>query len=117
MPETALILTYSLEEILVEKVVALTDLARNEPRDLYDIWYLTVNENMDLACLLPEITSKLEFRERDMNGMGENYLRKETRLKALWNMRLANQMARLPHFEEVYRSVQRSFRTSGLMSA
>ena len=31
----------SLEEISAEKVVALTDRARNEPRDLYDLWYLT----------------------------------------------------------------------------
>ena len=115
LPDNMTIKVYSLEEILTEKVVALTDQARNEPRDLYDIWYLTEIEDMDVAYLIPEITSKLEFRERDMNGMGENFIKKEARLKVLWDMRLANQMANLPHFEEVYRAVQRSLRTAGLM--
>ena len=30
-------------------------------------------------------------------------------------MRLENQMADLPHFEEVYRAVQRTFRGTSLM--
>jgi uncharacterized protein len=41
LPEGAVVRTYSLDEIAVEKIVALGDRARNEPRDLYDIWYLT----------------------------------------------------------------------------
>ncbi len=35
---------YSLEEIAAEKVMALADKARNEPRDLYDLWHLTSHE-------------------------------------------------------------------------
>ena len=31
---------YALDEIGVEKTVALTDRVRNEPRDLYDVWFL-----------------------------------------------------------------------------
>lgn len=115
LPKDATILVYSLEEILAEKVVALADRARNEPRDLYDVWYLTDRENMDLAALIPEITVKLEFRGRSLAGIGEELGKKEARLKKLWQMRLANQMAELPHFEEVYRAVQRSFRGAGLM--
>ena len=41
LPEDRRIDTYSLEEIATEKTVALADPARNEPRDLYDLWYLT----------------------------------------------------------------------------
>jgi len=108
---------YSLEEIISEKVVALADRARNEPRDLYDVWYLTELENMNLSALIPEITAKLEFRGRGLEGMGEEFGKKEARLKKLWQMRLANQMAELPHFDEVYRAVQRSFRNAGLMGA
>lgn len=117
LPDDATILVYSLEEILTEKVVALADRARNEPRDLYDVWYLTELEKMDLSALIPEITAKLEFRDRGLDGMGEEFGKKEARLKKLWQMRLANQMAELPHFEEVYRSVQRTFRGAGLMGA
>jgi predicted nucleotidyltransferase component of viral defense system len=36
---------------------------RNEPRDLYDVWYLTAVENMDLTALIPKVASKLEFIE------------------------------------------------------
>ncbi|MBD3162498.1 MAG: nucleotidyl transferase AbiEii/AbiGii toxin family protein, partial [Candidatus Latescibacteria bacterium] len=37
LPEDAFVRVYSLDEIAVEKLVALTDRARNEPRDLYDL--------------------------------------------------------------------------------
>ncbi|PKP55668.1 nucleotidyl transferase AbiEii/AbiGii toxin family protein, partial [Candidatus Atribacteria bacterium HGW-Atribacteria-1] len=52
LPEDAAIRTYSINEIAVEKVVALLDRARNEPRDLYDIWYLTSNQHVDIAELI-----------------------------------------------------------------
>ena len=117
LPDDATILVYSLEEILSEKMVALADRARNEPRDLYDVWYLVEEENMDPAVLIPEITDKLEFRGRGLEGMGEEFSNKKARLKKLWQMRLANQMAELPHFEDVYRTVQRTFRGAGLMRA
>jgi predicted nucleotidyltransferase component of viral defense system len=115
LPDDATVQVYSLKEILVEKVVALADLARNEPRDLYDVWFLTDLEKMDIAELIPGITAKLEFRGKEIEGMGDEFARKEARLKKLWQMRLASQMAELPHFEEVYRAVQRSFRGAGLM--
>ena len=115
LPDDAIILVYSLEEILVEKVVALVDRTRNEPRDLYDVWYLTERENMDLSMLISEITGKLEFRGKGLKGVGEEFGRKEARLKKLWQTRLSNQMADLPHFEEVYRAVQRTFRGTRLM--
>ncbi len=114
LPDDAFIQVYSLEEILVEKVVALTDRARNEPRDLYDVWYLTELENMDLSALVPEIRKKLEFRGKGLEGMGKDFGQKEARLKKLWQIRLSNQMVELPHFEEVYRAVQRSFRSAAL---
>jgi hypothetical protein len=99
----------------VEKIVAMTDLARNEPRDLYDVWYLTAVENMDLTALTPEVASKLEFRDRALAEMGDELIKKEARLRKLWQVRLANQMTDLPHFDEVYRAVRRSLRVAGLM--
>ncbi len=115
LPEDAVIQVYSLEEILSEKVAALTDRARNEPRDLYDIWYLIEQEQMDLAAIFPEIIDKLDFRGRNLEGMIDDLNNKETRLKKLWNMRLTNQIAELAHFEEVYRAVKRAFRSAGLL--
>ena len=115
LPENEKLRVYALDEILVEKVAALTDFARNEPRDLYDAWYLISTEKMDLSLLVPEITSKLEFRGRTIDGMGDAFMKKETRLKKLWQARLAHQMVSLPYFEEVYRSVRRWFRAAGLL--
>ncbi len=115
LPDNAKISVYSLEEILSEKVVALTDRARNEPRDLYDVWYLTEWEDMDISTIIPAITEKLDFRNRGLESMID-LNNKKARFKKLWQMRLANQMADLPHFEEVYRAVFRSFRGAGLLS-
>jgi hypothetical protein len=81
------------------------------------LWASAELENMDLSALIPEITAKLEYRGRGLDGMGEEFGKKEARLKKLWQMRLANQMAELPHFEEVFRAVQRTFRGAGLAGA
>jgi len=115
LPGNSNIQVYALEEILVEKIVDMTDLARNEPRDLYDVWYLTAVENMDLTALIPEVVSKLEFRDRALAEMGDELIKKEARVRKLWQVRLANQMADLPHFDEVYRAVRRSLRVAGLI--
>jgi predicted nucleotidyltransferase component of viral defense system len=116
LPENQLVQVYSLEEIAVEKLLALTDRARNEPRDLYDLCYLTSEGNIDLAILIPEIENKLEFRGRSLTGIGEEFARKEARYRKLWNIRLASQMIALPRFDEVYRTVRRVIREVGLMN-
>ena len=115
LPENVSIRAYALDEIAVEKIVALTDRARNEPRDLYDIWYLTSEGHVDLSLLSSDIDSKLEFRNRTRDGFGEELTRKEKRYKKLWSTRLGLQMANLPPFDEVYRQVRRSMRTAGLL--
>lgn len=114
LPENAAIRTYSINEIAVEKVVALLDRARNEPRDLYDIWYLISNQHVDIAELINAVEEKLEFRGKKLIDVGEEFLRKETRFKKLWKMRLSSQMASIPEFGQVYRAVQREFRQAGL---
>ena len=40
LAQTSRLQTYSLVEIAAEKIVALLDRARVEPRDLYDLWFL-----------------------------------------------------------------------------
>jgi uncharacterized protein len=51
IPEGREITVYSLDEIAVEKTIALADAARTEPRDLYDLWYLTTEAGVDLGNL------------------------------------------------------------------
>ena len=106
---------YALDEIGVEKIVALTDRVRNEPRDLYDLWFLTSESHVDLAMLTSEIDGKLEFRGRSRDTIGEEFEKKEARYRKLWSPRLGSQLAELPPFEDVFRSVRRSLRAAELI--
>jgi predicted nucleotidyltransferase component of viral defense system len=114
LPENRLIQVYSLAEIATEKTIALADRARNEPRDLYDLWHLTSSEGVELGDLLDAVRQKLEFRGKPFEGISEAIRVKEGRLRALWSHRLAYQMTILPEFDEVFRAVQRTLRQSGV---
>jgi predicted nucleotidyltransferase component of viral defense system len=114
LPENRLLHVYSLEEIATEKTLALADKARNEPRDLYDLWHLMWNERIALGALAGAMRLKLEFRGKPCEGIADAIRAKEARLKALWDTRLGYQMASLPEFDEVFRTVQRSLRQANL---
>jgi predicted nucleotidyltransferase component of viral defense system len=114
LPEGRSIDAYSLEEIATEKTVALADPARNEPRDLYDLWYLTSDAGIDMGQLISAIREKLEFRGKPHQGLQSAIVRKEARLQALWTKRLAQQMASLPPFEEAFRALRRTLRQAHL---
>lgn len=116
LPEDAIIHVYSLNEIAVEKTVALLDRARNEPRDLYDFWYLTSQIELVMVNeLIEEIKEKLGSRGKTLSDTSGEFLRKESYLKARWQGSLSNQLSVLPEFDEVYRAVKRKLRQSGLL--
>lgn len=98
----------------VEKTVALLDRARNEPRDLYDLWFLTSGGHVDLSDLADSMTRKLEFRGLTPAQMAKEFPAKEARYRKLWQVRLAAQMVELPEFGAVYREVRRALRQTGL---
>ena len=114
LPEERLLSVYSLEEIATEKTLALADKARNEPRDLYDLWHLTSNEGIELGALAGGMRQKLAFRGKPCTGLADAIRAKEVRLRSLWEKRLGYQMAVLPEFEEVFRAVQRTLRQANL---
>jgi predicted nucleotidyltransferase component of viral defense system len=114
VPEGRQITAYSLGEIAIEKTVALADAARTEPRDLYDLWYLTTDAGIDLFDLHDGIRQKLAFRDKPFNGIQAAVAAKENRLARLWETRLAEQMSILPEFGEVFRSVRRALRQAKL---
>jgi predicted nucleotidyltransferase component of viral defense system len=105
LPEEARVRVYSLNEVAVEKTVALLDRARNEPRDLYDLWFLTSGGHVDLSDLVDPFARKQVRKE---------FAAKEARYKKLWQVRLAAQMAELPEFGAVYREVRRALRQADL---
>jgi predicted nucleotidyltransferase component of viral defense system len=116
LPEDAVVRVYSLDEVAVEKTMALLDRARNEPRDLYDLWFLTVGGHVRLPDLLDPLARKLEFRGLTLAQAGREFAAKEARYKKLWQVRLGVQMADLPEFDAVYRAVRRALRQAGLLS-
>ena len=52
--DDATIQVYSLEEVIIEKICALHSPSRTEPRDLYDIYYLTEEEGIETKKSLGE---------------------------------------------------------------
>jgi predicted nucleotidyltransferase component of viral defense system len=116
VPENAIIKVYSLKEIAAEKVMAVCDRARNEPRDLYDLWHLCENAHVDLIEVIAAIANKLEFRGQSLETIGARFQVKRSRLGRLWNQRLASQIATLPEFDGVFRSVRRACRRAGIIS-
>ena len=114
LPEDVRGRVYSLNEAAFEKIVALLDRARNEPRDLYDLWFLTSGGHVNLSDLVNPVARKLEFRGLTLAQVGKEFTAKEARYKKLWQVRLAAQMAELPEFNVVYREVRRALRQGGL---
>ena len=114
LPEGPTVKVYAIEEIVVEKLLALSDRARNEPRDLYDLWYLFGSTDLRIAEMRAELDAKLALRQRVVAGMEQAIAAKEDRLRRLWATRLAHQMSQLPPFDDVFREVLRVVRTADL---
>ncbi len=105
---------YSLPEITIEKVSALTDKARNEPRDLYDLWYLLEYADLSMEEFRAELDAKLKFRGRTLDGLEATLVGKRDLLNRLWITRLSHQMSELPGFDRVFRAVHRAVREAKL---
>lgn len=104
--------TYTLEEILTEKLCAL--LGRTEPRDLYDVHCLFEWRNVDLTFLPSKFADKCEHKGQDPRRLDEILKRKATTFDKLWVSRLAEQVTDLPELNDVLRAVRRHVRSLGL---
>jgi len=100
---------YSLVEILIEKMTAL--MGRTEPRDLYDFWYLTEVERIDLTEHLLEFQNKAKQKKQDPKKFTEKILGKETIFKRDWDKKLVSQIHFLPKFEDVFRKARKHFKS------
>jgi len=96
---------YSLAEVLIEKMTAL--MGRTEPRDLYDFWYLTEVERIEIANYLFEFQNKAQHKKQDPKRFMEKVLSKETAFKRDWEKKLVSQIHDLPEFEEIFRESKR----------
>lgn len=105
--------TYTLEEIMAEKLCAL--LGRTEPRDLYDVYWLFENSDIDAGSVPTNLTAKSRHKGYDANRLGEILQSKVNAYTRLWESRLAIQVPDLPRLNEVLRAVQRHLRELALI--
>jgi predicted nucleotidyltransferase component of viral defense system len=100
---------YSLAEVLIEKMTAL--IGRTEPRDLYDFWYLTEEENFDISEYFSEFQSKAKHKKQNPDKLLEKVLSKETLFRRDWEKKLSSQIHDIPDFDCVFREAKRNMKS------
>ena len=100
--------TYTLEEILIEKLCAL--MGRTEPRDLYDVYSLFERGDVDLTFLPANFAIKCAHKGQDPTQFAQVLTNKARVFERLWTSRLAVQVMDLPELKEVLRVVRQHLR-------
>ena len=109
-----LLLVYSLEEIMAEKLCAL--LGRTEPRDLFDIYYLLTQRELDLAAVSFKLEEKMLSKDLAVVDLKEVLERKQGSLSRYWEARLQGQLLHeLPRLETVIRETNQLLRKEGII--
>ena len=96
----------TLNTILANKLGLIVDSTRNEPRDLFDIWYLlwrTKKFNFSFQKVCDVFKDKYGFQPT-LNILLAHL--KNRSLEKSWNIRLKKQMAKLPPIEIVIKDVE-----------
>ena len=100
--------TYSLEEIIVEKLCAI--ISRTEPRDIYDVNYLFGINDIDFHSIPDAFHEKAEFKGIDPARLKNSLNDKKDKYVRMWESRLKHQIKNLPHLDEVIRELNRNLR-------
>jgi len=107
--EKVTIISYSLEEIVVEKMAAL--MGRTIPRDLYDFEYLTNTEGIELQDVFIEFQLKAEHKGQDPKEFVQKVTAKEKIFEKAWTENLSHQIKGLRKFKDVWRDFNKQLRT------
>lgn len=110
IPEGIKLKVYTLDEIFLEKYLSILDRSRNEPRDVYDLWYLVSNKCVEFEHLSADIKEKCIYKSLTSFDIIDALDRKETNYERLWVARLDKHMIDLPYFDKVYRELKRYLR-------
>lgn len=100
--------TYSLEEILIEKLCAI--IGRTEPRDIYDVNYLFGVGDIDFHKIPVAFREKAQFKGIDPERLRGSLNDKKDKYERMWETRLEHQIKELPHLAEVLRELNRNLR-------
>jgi predicted nucleotidyltransferase component of viral defense system len=99
---------YSLEEVMTEKMRSL--LSRTQPRDYYDLWYLSEKEGMEMTDHRFEFEAKARYKGLGPDSLQEKLEGKVNVFKSRWESSMKDQIAELPPFEQVHRELGKHFR-------
>jgi uncharacterized protein len=99
---------YSLEEVIVEKMCAV--IGRMQPRDLYDLWYLTDIHGVDVSDCQLEFERKARHKNYDPARFKTALEGKLLQYKARWQGSLVDQMQNLPDFDTAVRALKKHMR-------
>jgi predicted nucleotidyltransferase component of viral defense system len=94
--------TYILESVVSDKISRILDID-DEPRDLYDLWYL-LKLNLDIKIIKKEFSKRHGFSIHVFNLLSE--ITKEN-FKRNWTVRLERQIKNLPLFEVVIKDLKK----------
>jgi len=97
--------TYALESVICDKIGRILDVD-NEPRDLYDLWYL-LKLNLDINIIRKEFKNKYGYEILIPNLLREIV---KDDYKQNWQNRLIHQMFDLPDFDIVIKDLNKLIR-------
>jgi len=101
------ILSYTKDEILIEKMVAL--MGRTVPRDLYDFYYLTAIDDMDITYVQADFEAKARNKGHDPEKL-QKIEEKEGKYRRDWETNLKHQIKDLEDFNSVWRVMKREIK-------
>ena len=99
---------YSLPEVMTEKMRSL--LSRQQPRDFYDLWYLSEIEGMEMNDYIMEFETKAKHKNLNPANLEKRIEQLLPVFKVRWAGSLSEQVKNLPPFEQVSRELGRHFR-------
>jgi predicted nucleotidyltransferase component of viral defense system len=94
--------TYILESVTSDKICRILDVD-NEPRDIYDLWYL-LKLKLDVAKIKEEFKKRFGYDIYLPNLLGE--ITKNT-YKRNWQVRLEKQISNLPDYEIIIKELEK----------
>ncbi|NJO00295.1 MAG: nucleotidyl transferase AbiEii/AbiGii toxin family protein [Bacteroidia bacterium] len=106
--ESHQLLCYPLEEVLVEKLRSV--MQRMQPRDFYDIWYLSKIHKMNLDFYSNEFKIKCENKQIDPSEFREKLNKRLPEYKKRWGESMMAQIHDLPDFDQVERELMRNLK-------
>jgi predicted nucleotidyltransferase component of viral defense system len=104
----SIIKCYSLSEVMTEKLRSL--LSRQQPRDFYDLWYLSEIEKMEISDYMAEFEGKAKHKGLNSENLESRIEKILPVFKSRWESSIKEQIKDLPPFEQVARELGRHFR-------